>query len=83
MGLKRLEVQYNHLGLYDNHGDFALLIKYYELGDCDTISWPLTEKGEENLVPALFDVGEMGYLTDESYETRKVLLPDGREFDFS
>ena len=63
----------------------ALLVRYYDSGDCDTIAWPLPrakakrESALRNLAYALFDQRECNDLFPRA---AVIELPDGTVFDF-
>lgn len=62
----------------DNYGEPGpILLCRYDEGDCDTINWP--DPNEDNLRSVLFDAVEMGYI----HETDRVLLPDGKHFEWN
>lgn len=56
-------------------GEHILLV-LYAAGDCDTIEWPLTERGRRLLDRALYDSREMGLIENAD----RVTLPDGEEY---
>lgn len=57
--------------------DGSILVTRLEGGDPATIRWPLKDEQRTILACCLYDDFECGV-----FEGRKVLLPDGTEFDF-
>ena len=63
-----------HLYLRDEDGKDQILIRRYNAGDCDTISWP--DPDLKNLASALYDAFEKGQI-----KTRLLFLPNGDTFN--